>query len=70
MILANIAALKITYYGAEHSEKPGWRDQWTGMNPPTLIRIEVRFAADDRRYWPELTIAPRLASHAPSREGE
>ena len=70
VILANIAALKIAYYGAEHSEKPGWRDQWTGMNPPTLIRIEVRFAADDRRYWPELTIAPRLASHAPSREGE
>jgi general secretion pathway protein J len=65
VILANIAALKIEYYGREHSnEKPIWRDEWTSKDLPMLIRIEVGFTAGDGRHWPELTIAPRLASHA------
>ena len=65
VILANIAALKIEYYGREHpGEKPAWRDEWASKDLPMLIRIEVGFAAGDGRRWPELTIAPRLSSHA------
>ena len=65
VILANITALKIAYYGHEHSgEKPSWRDEWTSKDLPMLIRIEVGFAAGDGRRWPELTIAPRLAPPA------
>jgi general secretion pathway protein J len=65
VILQNIAALKIAYYGPERpGEKPGWRDDWTSKELPMLIHIDVGFPAGDRRHWPDLTIAPRLASHA------
>lgn len=65
IVLQGVASLAIAYYGAERSgETPAWHDGWESPNLPKLIRIEVAFAEGDRRRWPELTIAPRLAHAA------
>ncbi len=66
IILQNVASLAIGYYGAEQpGEVPVWRDRWSSRALPLLIRIAVTFAEGNRRRWPELTIAPRLADAAP-----
>lgn len=65
VVLQGVASIAIAYYGAERSgEAPAWHDGWSSPGLPMLIRIEVAFAEGDRRRWPELTIAPRLAHAA------
>jgi general secretion pathway protein J len=61
-ILQQVAALKLSYFGAAApSEKAAWHDSWKGRSLPRLIRVEVSFTEGDRRSWPDLVIAPRLA---------
>ena len=64
-ILANVGRVAIAYFGAEEGDQaPAWRDRWSGVVLPLLIRIDVQFREDDPRRWPELVIAPRLARPA------
>jgi general secretion pathway protein J len=61
-LLQNVEGLSLSYYGpAQAGEQPGWHESWSGHVLPLLIRIDVAFGATDRRRWPELVIAPRLA---------
>jgi general secretion pathway protein J len=40
-----------------------WRSDWRGQpRLPVLIRVRVTFPPGDRRFWPELFIAPRLSA--------
>lgn len=61
-ILQRVSALKLSYYGAVvPGEQAAWHDSWKGRELPSLIRIDVSFAEGDRRSWPDLVVAPRLA---------
>jgi general secretion pathway protein J len=62
VVLQHVATLRFSYFGAERAGQPGaWHDRWESPGLPLLIRIELGFEASDRRRWPELVIAPRLA---------
>ncbi len=61
-ILRNLQGLRVSYYGSGGpGEPPAWHAEWDSLGLPLLIRIEVAFAKADRRRWPELIVAPRLA---------
>jgi general secretion pathway protein J len=63
-LLADSQAVAFSYFGRRRSD-PGaqWHDAWTGETEmPALVRVQIRFAADDARVWPELVVAPRIAA--------
>jgi hypothetical protein len=61
-VLQHVDGLRFSYYGAERTGQPAaWHDRWEGPALPLLIRIELGFEPSDRRRWPDLVIAPRLA---------
>jgi general secretion pathway protein J len=61
-LLDGVDELSISYFGPS-ADAPGgrwqrfWRDR---AQPPQLIRIGLKFAAEDRRSWPELVIRPSV----------
>jgi general secretion pathway protein J len=61
-LLGDVAALDIAYYGpAADLDGAGsrWQANWLHRaDPPTLVRIRVRFGEDDPRQWPDLVIRP------------
>jgi general secretion pathway protein J len=60
-LIANVARLRIAYWGATAPDQPpAWQAQWDGPAPPQLIRIRLGFAKADRRRWPDLIAAPVL----------
>jgi general secretion pathway protein J len=66
VILRQVRALKLSYYGRAGSEDaPSWHENWNARALPLLIRVEVGFTKEDRRTWPDLIIAPRLAKSGP-----
>ena len=67
VLLADIAAVSLDYYGTEErGREADWRDSWDGSaGLPRLVRMTVAFPANDGRYWPPLTIAPTLAGTVP-----
>lgn len=45
-----------------------WQDKWSDCSkPPQLVRIDARFANQDRRIWPLLVIRPLYAVSADCR---
>lgn len=48
-------------YWQNGGEAPGWRDSWTAVAAPTLIRLRLVFAKGDRRHWPDMIVAPLIA---------
>jgi len=48
-------------YWQNGGEAPGWRDRWTVVAAPTLIRLRLVFAKGDRRHWPDMIVAPLIA---------
>jgi len=48
-------------YWQTGGEAPGWRDRWTQVAVPTLIRLRLIFAKGDRRHWPDIIVAPLIA---------
>ena len=62
-LIAGIHDLRFAYFGRSEGETEAtWYSEWPPENGlPRLIRISVAFAKDDRRQWPDLVIAPRLA---------
>jgi general secretion pathway protein J len=62
VVLQHVAGLRFSYFGAERTGQPAaWQDRWESPGLPLLIRIELGFEPSDRRRWPDLVIAPRLA---------
>ena len=64
VLMEGIAGIELAYFGAlEGNSDPVWHQDWReAATLPELIRVRVRFAADDRRHWPELIVQPRLAT--------
>lgn len=65
VLIENVAALKWTYLDAERDAEPTWLDQWRGRaSLPRLVRLQVSFASNDPRTWPELIMSPRVTDDA------
>jgi general secretion pathway protein J len=64
VLLDGIAGLAIDYFGAPEPGSPAqWLSAWPPRNRlPALVRIRIDFPAGDPRAWPELVVAPRLAT--------
>jgi general secretion pathway protein J len=59
-LLAGVAGVDIAYFGAAAPDgRPQWRARWEQQpNLPRLVRLRVRFAPGDRRFWPDLIVSP------------
>ncbi len=66
VLIEGIEAVRFRYFGApEGDEDPRWRDAWDSVTAlPALVRLELDFPSDDRRAWPELSVAPLAATGA------
>lgn len=63
-LLATIETAAFAYFGVTKAQSAAqWHERWGGeMNLPALVRVRVRFAGNDPRLWPDLTIAPRITA--------
>jgi general secretion pathway protein J len=62
-LLHSVARFELAYWGfASPDSPPGWLAQWDGAALPQLIRVRLSFRPGDRRHWPDLIVAPRLAA--------
>jgi general secretion pathway protein J len=53
---------RVTFaYWQTGGDGPGWRDRWTAVTVPALIRLRLEFAKGDPRHWPDMIVAPLLA---------
>ena len=68
VLIENIEALELSYFGTVDPEQPpDWWQAWEGQPElPRLIRLRVRFADGDERRWPELIVRPMVDRAAPS----
>jgi general secretion pathway protein J len=63
ILLAGVEGLELAYFGTlDPREAPDWWPQWSNEQGafPGLIRIQVVFAEDDLRRWPELVVHPMV----------
>ncbi|MFO1129577.1 MAG: prepilin-type N-terminal cleavage/methylation domain-containing protein [Rhodospirillales bacterium] len=53
-------AVEFLYFGGDDADPtPKWQTTWINREaPPKLVAVRIRFAADDRRRWPDLIVAP------------
>ncbi len=60
-LLSGASGLELSYYGPDRfSPNQRWQSLWSDRaQPPEMIRVRVRFPAEDSRQWPELVIRPR-----------
>ncbi len=60
-LLRGVDRLEFSYWGtAKRGTPAAWLSQWEGPALPDLVRIRLKFAAGDKRRWPDLIVAPRL----------
>jgi general secretion pathway protein J len=59
VLLEDIADLRFSYFGRPNDRTlADWTDSWQSRSElPQLVKIEVDFAEEDPRIWPELTAA-------------
>lgn len=60
VVVDHIDGLRFAYWQIG-GDGTGWRDRWTVVNPPALIRLHLVFPKGDRRRWPDLVVAPLIA---------
>jgi general secretion pathway protein J len=62
VLLDGVEGLELAYFGSiEPRLAPEWWPQWEGQDVlPGLVRVQVRFAAEDPRSWPELDVHPMV----------
>ncbi len=67
VLIDRIAAIELSYFGPpDRRDEPRWFDRWDdAARLPSLVRIRIEFPAGDRRYWPELIVAPMLRRDTP-----
>jgi general secretion pathway protein J len=66
VLIEGIAEVRISYFGPSEdgNEPPRWHDRWDAIGaPPALVSVRVGFPPGDRRFWPDLVVAP-MASPA------
>lgn len=66
VLVEGIAEVRISYFGPgeDGNEPPRWYDRWDAIGtPPALVSVRVGFPPGDRRFWPDLVVAP-MASPA------
>jgi general secretion pathway protein J len=58
MLIQGVQALELSYFGSIDPEQPpGWWQAWESQPElPRLIRLQMRFAENDQRRWPELIV--------------
>lgn len=65
LLIAAAADIAFRYYGSVEADRdPDWLDEWPldGL-PPQLVAVDIGFAEDDARSWPELVVAPARFQH-------
>jgi general secretion pathway protein J len=63
-LIEDVTGIQWSYQGNDDVAQPAWVDRWHGQLLPRLVRLQVRFAADDPRVWPDLVMAPRITDDA------
>jgi general secretion pathway protein J len=66
VLVEGITEVRISYFGPgeDGNEPPRWYDRWDAIGtPPALVSVRVGFPPGDRRFWPDLVVAP-MASPA------
>ena len=63
-LIEDVTAVQWSYQGHDSVAEPAWVEQWHGQHLPRLVRLQVRFAADDPRVWPDLIVSPRITDDA------
>jgi general secretion pathway protein J len=63
ILVEDIQDIEIDYFGAPRTDRaPSWQGSWKEQTVlPQLVRLRVKFRDGDRRTWPDLVIAPRIA---------
>ncbi len=59
-LITGVTSATIAYYGTTRADRERrWRTVWRSESrAPELVRIRVRFAADDPRQWSDLVVRP------------
>lgn len=64
ILLNDIADLRMSYYGRVSEGRISqleWRSRWEHQKDlPREIRVDVRFADGDRRFWVDLVVSPMV----------
>ena len=62
MLIENVLALELSYFGTTDSaQPPDWWQGWEGRAElPRLIRLRLSFPEEDQREWPELIVQPMV----------
>jgi general secretion pathway protein J len=63
-LIVGIESADFRYFGAtDRDREPDWHDRWNLEEElPELVALTIAFPPGDRRYWPELIVATRLAT--------
>jgi general secretion pathway protein J len=63
-LLERVEAIALDYYGAQRAGgEPDWFADWdAAAGLPQLVRLRVAFPPGDVRRWPDLVMAPKLAT--------
>lgn len=66
ILIERIAGANFTYFGVpERGAAPDWRRDWRNRTRlPALVRLTIDFPDGDRRFWPDLVVAPRIDAAA------
>ena len=63
-LLPHVVRFAVQFWLKPEATPGRWVDRWESNKLPQLIRIDVTFAANDRRRWPPLYIEPRVDTPA------
>lgn len=68
VLLEGIDSVRFGYFGSKRPNDAGaWHDAWVDVDHlPTLVRIQITFAAGGRRPWTPLTIVPMADASRPA----
>ena len=62
-MLGGVRRLEFAYFGVPSPGSPAaWVTEWVGPTIPELIRIRVSLQRAAARRWPEVFVAPQLAT--------
>jgi general secretion pathway protein J len=65
VLLAHVAELRLAYFGTPEPDRPpAWSEVWSQPLLPLLVRVQLRFADQDGRRWPDLIVRPMIDGQA------